>query len=238
MSELNTRKPTYMRYSRVETILEQEPALKDRLGQKTEIVLKPDGEKQLFSLFVIQVTQNIHNSGKDAFKVKKDDVLHAACVVKKNGGSTPVQNLAVAVAERKPQRSKSLIKAVAAAKPAQITVPRPKPAAPKEKAVAVVTPPPPPAKPVEAVAVVPETAAEIRDKEAVLEQARTVLTQNQPGNLTAASAYISMYSLCLTAMQLCDLFGNHPEKEKHLKTLNQLVLDFKKFTAVKGAKET
>ncbi len=85
----SSKQPSFMRYARVQGVLEQEDAFVAKMGSRTEAVFKPDGEKQLFSPEVILVTQAIHNAGKDAHKVHKTEIVKIACQVFRIGQSDP-----------------------------------------------------------------------------------------------------------------------------------------------------
>lgn len=241
-----------MRYQRVEAIMVQEAKFVARMRPKSEIVLKPNGESEAFSPDVIAVTEAIHNGGKDAHKVPKIDVIRTALELFRIGSKIsvpPATNghvepsappMAVAVIPPvkavlppvkaqapapviQPPKPKAKVKVKLEPKPAK---PRFKvPAAPVVKAEAVHAPksvaapePTPPAEPVKVVREMP-----------VLER---------PGdNNNAYNAFISMYSLCLSAHQLCSLFDNQPGKEKRLEILDKLAIEFNKYTTIKGAKE-
>jgi hypothetical protein len=70
--------PTVMRYVRVQTILENEPAFKDQLGQKDKEVAKRNGQRHFFSKKVIDVTEAIHRAGLDAHNTDRGVVLRYA----------------------------------------------------------------------------------------------------------------------------------------------------------------
>lgn len=69
-------------------MLNGEAAFRPGMAQKTEGVMKPTGERQLFAKPVIQVTDLIHNSGRDANTVSKADIIRAAMEVFHIGAPT------------------------------------------------------------------------------------------------------------------------------------------------------
>jgi len=71
-------KPNFMRYQRVAQVIATEPALKARMGGKTEVVLKPNGDKVEFPKEVIDVTERIHAGGHDAGTYSKDQIVQLA----------------------------------------------------------------------------------------------------------------------------------------------------------------
>jgi len=71
-----------MRYARVETVMEKEPALRRVLSAKDVTVFKPNGEKQDFCKEVIAVTDAIHEDGLDAHSLSNQNIIgYAARVV-------------------------------------------------------------------------------------------------------------------------------------------------------------
>ena len=75
MSEI---KPNFMRYQRVANAIATEPALMARMGGKTEVVLKPNGDKVEFAKEVVDVTERIHANGDDAGSYSKDKIVQLA----------------------------------------------------------------------------------------------------------------------------------------------------------------
>jgi hypothetical protein len=229
-----------MRYARVEQVLSQELAFRDRLSPKSEAVLKPDGESQLFAPEVIAITQLIHKDGKDAHKCQKLDVIRAAVDVfnkPKAAPAPPPEPAPPAPPEPTPPAAK---------KPAVVKAEKPTPApksAPKPKAKAA------PAKAPQALDQVKETqksettsekTPDVKPdakREEVLKAAKEALTEDT--SQTTVNPYISMYSLVITALQNCELFDDQPGKDKRLKTLDELANEFCRLTkSYKGAKET
>lgn len=229
-----------MRYNRVELILDQEPAFKARMGPKTEVVLKPDGEKQLFSPEVIAVTQAIHTAGKDAHKVQKTEIIKAAVKVFQigaaNRATTPAPAAPTPAAPEPP------------AAPAPPAPPTPAPVAPvaASKAVSKAAPKAPARAKAAPEVVVPAPKKTEPVSEAPAPRAEVESSKDGPPNLdrpqgenTAAyNAYISMYSLSLTTLQLVELYDNQPGKEETLKYLDWLAKRFNKYTSIKSAKES
>jgi hypothetical protein len=86
-------KPNFMRYQRVADVVASEPALKARLGPKSETVLKPNGDKVEFPKEVIDLTERIHAAGHDANALNKQQLLKLAVDVilrGENGDLPPV----------------------------------------------------------------------------------------------------------------------------------------------------
>ena len=71
-------KPNFIRYQRVAEVIATEPALKARMGSKTEVVLKPNGDKVEFPKEVVDVTECIHACGHDAGSYGKDKIVQLA----------------------------------------------------------------------------------------------------------------------------------------------------------------
>jgi len=80
-----------MRYQRVADILGSEPALKNRLGTKTEAVLKPNGDKVEISKQAVDLTERIHAAGHDANALNKQEILKFAVdvIVRGEDGDLP-----------------------------------------------------------------------------------------------------------------------------------------------------
>jgi hypothetical protein len=72
--------PTFARYQKVEAVLEDDRAIKAKLGAKTEIVCKPPPsvEKVKFSKPVVYITEQIHANGVDAHTVSKGEIIKMA----------------------------------------------------------------------------------------------------------------------------------------------------------------
>lgn len=236
--------PTYMRYARVQHVLSQELAFKDRLTGKTEAVFKPDGTTELFSPEVIKVTQAIHDSGKDAHKCQKIDVIRVAVRVFGLGGSTEPEtttgNAAVPEPPSDPTPRNGAVHVAPQKK--QVTKPKPAPKAakPKVEAVAPAAPPPAPV-PAPAPAPTPAPAPEATpkvDKDAAIKGAVEAMMTTRPENTAPFNAYISMYSLALSIVQLCDMYDNQPGAKDRMKKLEELIADFHKYTSSKSAKES
>ena len=82
-------KPTFMRYVRVEKILESDAALRRKLGKKNREIHSRNGNLRLFSREVIQVTDHIHRQGKDAKNLPKAELLRIAGKLLSKGGGKP-----------------------------------------------------------------------------------------------------------------------------------------------------
>jgi outer membrane biosynthesis protein TonB len=229
-----------MRYARVQAVLEGEAAFVAKMGSATEAVFKPTGEKQLFAPEVIAVTQAIHNAGKDAHKVHKTEIIRFAVQVFKIGQPAvipPVNGATVIVPEPTPPPTAEVNAAPAAApKPAKAAA-KP-PVKQKLKPAVVSAPAPAPEPPKKEEPPKHSTPVESETREAALNQARETLNPERPGeNAAAFNAYISMYSMTLTLLQLVELYDNQPGKDKRYKTLDDLAKEFNKFTSIKSAKE-
>jgi outer membrane biosynthesis protein TonB len=238
-----------MRYARVQQVLEQEDAFVAKMGNRTEAVFKPDGEKQLFSPEVIAVTQAIHNAGKDAHKVHKTEIVRIACQVFRIGRSDPppvaVNGNGATVDHPAPTPPPAPIPTPQAAPKSTKDAPKPtkatktQPQKPKAKQAAPSKPPEPPKaeEPVTKNQATPPADSGTRD--AALAKTKELLNPERPGeNQTAFNAYISIYSMILTALQLTEIYDNQPGREKRFKTLDELAKEVNKFTSIKSAKET
>jgi hypothetical protein len=67
-----------MRYARVQRSWNRNAAFVAKMGTATEAVFKPTERSNCFRPEVIAVTQAIHNSGKDAHKVHKTEIVRFA----------------------------------------------------------------------------------------------------------------------------------------------------------------
>lgn len=126
-----------MRYERVQSILEGEAAFRSRLGPKNHPVETRFGEQLCFSKETVEVTEALHNEGKDAHKVPKTEVLSIAIKLLRgqpsNGGNGQALSPPVAAAPPPPPPA-PVVPPVAA-----------KPAKPKAEAPPAVEPEKPPA---------------------------------------------------------------------------------------------
>jgi hypothetical protein len=250
-----------MRYARVQQVLAQELAFRERLSDKTEAILKPNGSPELFSPEVIKITQAIHDSGKDAHKCQKIDVIRVAVKVFGIGESapdptptpeappppspppTPPPSPAPEVQAKKNGAPHADLKPKAAAKPKPVAK---APSKPKSVPTAAAPPAPvvePPSTPIQQTAtvqVVVETPAKAEkpEKEAVVKAAADAFVESRPSDeKDIYSAYISMYSLTLSTIQLCEMFDKLPGSKDRLKKLEELVVEFKQHASLKSAKE-
>ncbi len=76
-----------MRYERVQEILESDAAFRARLGPKDCEIATRFGATMCFSKEVVEITEALHNEGKDAHKVPKNEVLHTAMMLMRAHGS-------------------------------------------------------------------------------------------------------------------------------------------------------
>jgi hypothetical protein len=67
-----------MRYDRIQSILEADPALRTRLGPKNQEIVKRNGDTQRFSKGVIDVAERLHQCGLDAHNAPRVKVLAIA----------------------------------------------------------------------------------------------------------------------------------------------------------------
>jgi type IV secretory pathway VirB10-like protein len=229
MSVQTVKPPTYMRYARVEQVLCQELAFRDKLSQKSEAVLKPDGESQLFAPEVIAVTQLIHSSGKDAHKCQKLDVIRAAVELFRIGQASPVPAdpapapAPVAASPPPPEPKKALPQ-----KPAKpVAAPKPAPK-PKVKMEPVQTAPAPSqAQETQKLETTSEKTSDVKSdakREEVLKAAKDVLTQDT--SQASVNPFIPTYTLIITALQNCEMFDELPGKDKRIKALEEIANEF------------
>lgn len=193
--------PSVMRYDRVQTILEAEPAFRDRLGPKDQEVMKRNGQPQRFAKSVIEVTRRLHVNGIDAHTANKPLVLRLADEVLsslKSGGSAPKRPTEPKpAAEPKPAK----VKSIKAAKPA--TEPE-KPVASRKR----VKPEPAPSP------AAPETATVIP---AQVAPAETASGGNQ--QVTTTYIFLSVLTLLHSAYNLLQTFDREPGAEKRQEKL-------------------
>lgn len=258
-----TRPPTFMRYQRVEQVLESEPRFKAQMTSKSEAVLKPNGDKQLFSPVVIQVTEAIHQNGQDAHKAQKMDIIRVAMEFFRSGRpapdgtertqppAAPIQREIAPPVSPAPTpaaattKSKPRTAAIAPIAPAKRPAPAKQPAPAKNAAKAS------PAKPVAAKAPEPAANGQVvapaangavkRDEVAASpepprevdgENARPTEGRRGQTSDPAYNPYISIFTQLLTALQLAENYDNQPGKDKRLKTLDDLAVEYRKFTGI------
>ena len=75
---MSTDLPSAARLTRIQTVLEAEPAFKDKLGDKSVKVAKRSGEEIKFSQSVVDVGVAMQRDGKDACTSPKSDILRYA----------------------------------------------------------------------------------------------------------------------------------------------------------------
>jgi hypothetical protein len=73
---------------------------------------------------------------------------------------------------------------------------------------------------------------EAATREAELQEVRDVLEERCALKSGPYNAYISMYSLGLTLLQLVELYDNQPGREHRLKVLNEFAKEVNKFTSL------
>ncbi len=143
LSKQQSKLPSSMRYERVQDILENEPAFRNRISSKSHPIDTRFGEKMLFSKETVEITEALHAEGKDAHKVPKTDVLIMAAKVLKiisTNGQNHVNNPpAVAQPEPKPKAEPAPLKKKQQVKSKPTpAAPAPKPVQAKAKAEPVV----------------------------------------------------------------------------------------------------
>lgn len=226
-----------MRYQRVEQVLESEPRFKAQMTSKSEVVLKPNGEKQLFAPVVIQVTEAIHAQGQDAHKAQKMDIIRVAMEFFRPGRTqaerTETPKAPAAPAERPAPRPTPPVTEAAA--PVQAKRPSPakrpaaggpvKPAEPKE--TTPVTDEQPQAAPRNDAPARPAASRSGDDEEARASEGRRTSTSDP-----AYNPYISIFSLLLQAAECIDKLDTQPGKEKRLKSLEEMAVEYRKFTGI------
>lgn len=114
----NPQKPSTMRYSRVEKILESDKAISRFLGEKTVEIASKAKEPRLFSPQVVKVVDTLHSDGKDAQNVSKTDILRMAGHMIINGNGTPAAPAKAAPAPAPAPKAKPAPKSKAPTKPA------------------------------------------------------------------------------------------------------------------------
>ena len=72
------KQTTFMRYARVNSIIQADLALSRRLSKATIWVGKPNQEGEYFAPEVVGITEAIHNQGKDVNSVSRNEVINFA----------------------------------------------------------------------------------------------------------------------------------------------------------------
>lgn len=241
-----------MRYERVQEILENEPAFRNRLSPKTHPVQTRFGEKVMFSKETVDITEALHSEGKDAHKVPKNDVLKAAArilrVIAGNGESIPVMPVA---APPKPVEPASPARKPRV-KPLPAPPPEPEPSAPvaikaKPKAkkkpeaapIARTPVPQPEAKPVrvnkpepvkpapQAVVAAPVEEEPVPESELPPEKQPLRLPRDfDPSQFPHYSVQTSIYALLLSALNLGEHYEKFPGAEARHKKLEDVMKDY------------
>jgi len=241
--------PTSMRYERVQGILESQPAICGRLGPKTYPIETRFGEKVFFSKEAVEITEALHNEGKDAHKVPLNDVLRMAARVMmrlgdRPGGAMSAPNHPPSAPSAEPKRKK-----VKSAPEVVETPPPPppeKPVAKREephlpltppavvlvKKVKVVAGPPKPVKavtPVSPVETAPKSIEESTLPESELPPEKQPLKlppDFDPAKYPHYSVQSSIYSLLLSALNMSEHYERFPNAEDRQKKLDELVRDY------------
>ncbi len=238
--------PSVMRFERVQTILESEPALRERLGPKDQAVYKRNQERHFFSKGVVAVTCALAQKRIDAHSANRNIVLSVASSVLGIGSDkAPVLKITQPVRQpvKQPVKVKEAKKPEVKALPAPVpaTVPKPAPpkpkapkAAPKPKAPKATVPKPEPPAPVPApapVQVQPPAPAAPATQPAAVEPApveEVEPLQQVPGYYI----YTTIYALLAPAFQLMELGDNTPGAEQRKGKLGSLLEDVYKLKDV------
>lgn len=221
-------KPNFMRYQRVATLVTGEAALKDRLGSKTETVLKPNGDKVEFAKEVVDLTERIHAAGFDANALNKQQILQYAVNIilwGDDGGLPPVPQRTDAevaapdVKKRAPAKVKKVRKPKAVEKkaPAPEAPPAEQKPAPAPEALPAATKPKPAA---------PETANGVRQVTVTSPPSQCVGT-NFPYAVGCAAG-----SLIASAIQLLEIHDKSAEGKEIQGRLNKVFEDVLKRTTI------
>lgn len=196
--------PSVMRYDRVASILGAEPAFKDRIGPKDQVITKRNSEKFYYSRLVVSVTDLIHTHGLDAHNVPKSYVLKVAteaCDFLSQNGA-PVKPPVKRKKTEPPVKTEEAAKEMAAKKKA------PEPKVPQPETAVVVAEAPKPAEPYRSQAPAPQ----------VLEAESKLVT---------VYSNIAKLTLCISVQNLMQLDDDKfPGFEKRSEAINFLIGDF------------
>lgn len=215
---IKNRQPTFPRYERVESILNTEEALVARLSPADQPVMRPDGKSRNFSREVVEITERLHNSGKDVHKMPQKDIIKVACqVVDLNSKprTTAVENGAPAAP------------LAPASKPARQRKAKTKPATAKEKPVEK-----PAGRPSKKVLKPAAAAAKVAASKS---SAAPVAPSNGPSSagplaLTEQSDVWNLYSACYSnqtaCIQLCEAHDKLPGAQARVDRMNELAQEF------------
>lgn len=208
--------PSVMRFERVQTILESEPALRERLGPKDQPVFKKrNQEKHMFSRGVVAVTLALHKKGIDAHDADRYAVLSVAADV--------LEDLS-----KRPATIKSPAKSAPKAAPKPPKKPAVKaPARPKPKVKAK---PAPAAKPVEppvvqAPAPAPAPEPPKAPAPAPVQGAAPEIDPDADANQQAPLFYIylTVFSLLAPVKNFLELGDNQPGADQRMAKLDSLI---------------
>ena len=173
-----------MRYERVQEILQNDPFMKTRLGPRTQQVDTRFGEKTLFSKEVFEVTNAIHQEGKDAHKVPKIDVLRVAMrVMKILPANGEIRTMGTAPSAMPPADADTAAPAV----PPEKRKPRAK-ITPKTKPPVAVEPPPARRKPVKPATDTPKASKAQCQPVKMASKTETAPAENKSGKTTTKTA--------------------------------------------------
>ena len=246
-----TGKPiTFGRYQKVEAFLEADRALKDKLGAKTEIVLRPppSNEKAYFSKPVVYITEMLHEHGADAHTTSKTDVLRLALKLLQEGdGEFKIPETLLRPVSESPQ--------AAASKPNKPKADKPKadkPKADKLKAAVAAKPvvqksgsglakAPLSRKPVEA-----KKEGKVSSKSEPVAEQSTSAAGRQSAPVKDVTdpmfplAYgVSMVTLLYTVDQIAEAHDRSPGRKERQQKLADLIREYRSLTHIpKDAKET
>lgn len=226
-------KPNFMRYQRVAGIISSEPALKARLGTKTETVLKPNGDRVEFPKHAVDLTERIHAAGFDANTLNKPQILKYAVDVIIRGDDSelppaPPREEPTAT-QAAPEETKPKKRVATPAKPkkvrkkkeAPVTIPAVTVPTPPEAAVA------PPA-PVEKPADKPIEKPAPKPKPAVTEGAVRQVTISSPpqqslGTSVPFAVGCAVNSNLMAASQLLEIHDRTPEGKEIRGRLDKII---------------
>lgn len=211
---LNAKTPNLTRYQRVASILESDPAIRSRLGPKTETIAGALGKSEQFSWEVIAITNAIHTAGLDAHAVLKQDILKdgVAYLILKTK-TLPAKPAAVkAVFEPEP--------APVQVKPAEPAVKKRAPRKPKAEEPEAPEQPAAPAPPEKKAAPSASDAGSPPPAAQVMQRMEY-------------SVSVSVFSLLATVYQLLELHDRSPGAAERLRKLDAFLTDAQKVLKLK-----
>jgi hypothetical protein len=235
-----------MRYERVQDILENEPAFRNRISPKTQVVESRFGERKSFSKETVEITEALHAEGKDAHKAAKGDVLKMAAqvlkIISSNGESHPPVAISAPVAPVKssPKPAAKPVEQVAPAPPPKkkktkaLAPPKVEPAKPKPEPAKIKSkkpePKPPAIEPKVARLTRPESKPqpvaplEVPESELPPEKQPLRLPRDfDPSKFPHYSVQSSIYGLLLSALSLAEHYERFPNSEERRKDLESIL---------------